>query len=183
MDQFKIFQSALEEMYPSLSLFSDINWDEVAREYMVSHDERPTDLDEFIINFPDFLQEKCQSGDSPDYLFELAYVELLQNQILSTEIDYPEESGLHLNPTLSFLNLEYDINLMLDEAEKGNIQLVERSHILCIYRHPTIGLHHLYVTNPMIEILELIEHNKNIPDSKKPLFDEILSLGLAFKKL
>lgn len=177
MDQFKIYQQALETMYPSLTVFSDMDWNEVSREYLVSHDERPTDLDEFLFNFPQYLQDKAASGDCPSYLFELAFYELLQNQTLLTDLEIPTEKGYHLNPSLSFLNLEYDINVMLDEATKGNVQLISRPHILCIYRDPVKGLNHVDITTPMLEVLQELESGK--APLRQNMLNELIKLGLV----
>jgi hypothetical protein len=177
MDQFKIYQQALETMYPSLTVFSDMNWGEVSREYLVSHEVRPTDLDEFLFNFPQYLQDKANAGDCPGYLFELAFYELLQNQTMLNDLDLPKTKGLHLNSSLSFLNLEYDIHLMMDEATKGNVQLIARPHILCIYRHPQKGLHHIDITTPILEVLQQLE-NGIAPTNQKTLV-ELIKLGLV----
>jgi len=185
MNQFKIFQDALEKTYSSLTVFSDMNWDDIAREYIAAHDERPKDLDDFIFNFPQFLQDKASDGDCPSYMFELAYFELLQNQILSTEMVLPTVEGLHLNPSLSFLNLEFDINLMMDEAAKGSVQIFERPHVLCIYRHPVLGLHHIEISTPILEILQLLEkgsiRRKQVAGEKIKVLEQLIELGLVIE--
>lgn len=186
MNSFKIFQQALEKMYPSLTVFSDLNWDEVSQEYIASHDERPKDVEEFVYNFPQYLQDKATLGDSPAYLFELAFFELLQNQILESTLAVPHASGIYLNPTLSFLNLEYDVALMVDEATKGTVQIIERPHVLCIYRHPLRGLHHVDITTPILEILKEIEDGplkgrSSLPANDQQLLKELIELGLVLE--
>ncbi len=183
---FKAFQNALEEMYPSLTVFSDLKWDTVTQEYIASHDERPQDIEEFVFNFPAYLQEKAAAGDSPAYLFELAFFELLQNQMIEASIETPEPPGIYLNPTLSFLNLEYDVSLMIDEATKGNPQLIERPHVLCIYHHPLRGLHHLDVTTPMLEVLGELEDGPlksraNLAAVQQKILNELIELGLVLE--
>jgi hypothetical protein len=183
---FKNFQAALEKMYPSLTVFSDLNWDEVSQEYIASHDERPTDVDEFVYNFPQYLQDKAVLGDSPPYLFELAFFELLQEQILETSLTLPTSTGLYLNPTLSFLNLEYDVVLMVDEATKGNVQIIERPHVLCIYRHPARGLHHVEITTPILEILKELEDGplkgrSDLPTAQQHTLKDLIELGLVLE--
>ena len=102
------------------------------KEYIATHEERPRDLVEFVFHFPQFLQDKASEGDCPGYLFELAYFELLQDQIISYEWEAPKLKGINLNPSLSFLNLEFDVGLMMDEAAKGSVQVVQRPHVLCL---------------------------------------------------
>ena len=60
--------------------------------------------------------------------------------MIEANVPLPMVKGIHLNPTLSFLNLEYDVSVMVDEATKGNVQIIERPHVLCIYRHPQPAL-------------------------------------------
>lgn len=186
MDQFKILQMALEEMYQTLDVFSELNWDDVAQEYITSHDKMPTDIDEFVINFPAYLEDKAHAGDAPDYLFELAYVELLQNQIVSTDIEKPKAFGIHLNPSLSFLNLSYDITQMLDDAADGNVKLIEREHILCLYRHPEMGPSQIEVTTEILEVLQQLE-DKSFKSKNEmglahvPLIEELIHQGLILE--
>jgi hypothetical protein len=183
MNHFKVFQDALEKTFPSLTVFSDLNWDDVAREYIAAHDERPTDLDDFTFNFPQFLQDKASDGDCPTYLFELAYFELLQSQILENELILPEEKGLHLNPSLSFLNLEFDVGMMMDEATKGSVQILQRPHVLCLYSHPTRGLHNIEVTTPILETLQLLEEDslenrEAVPKHLQETLQKLIDLGV-----
>jgi hypothetical protein len=188
MNQFKAYQDALEELYPSLTVFSDIKWDEVSQEYLASHDERPTDIEEFVFNFPAFLQEKAIEGDAPPYLFELAFFELLQNQMTDVEIEAPDSTGIYLNPTLSFLNLEFDVAAMFDEAAKGNVQILARPHVLCIYHHPEKGLHHVDITTPMLEVLQKFEdaplNAREVlsPEQQKTL-NHLIDLGLILEAI
>lgn len=183
MNLFKVFQSALEKTYPSLTVFSDMNWEEVSQEYIASHDERPTDVEEFVFNFPTFLQEKAVAGDSPSYLFELAFFELIQNQVLSFDLDLPATPGIHLNPSLSFLNLDYDVKLMIDEATKGNTQLLMRPHVLCIFRHPRLGLNQIDITSSYLEVLQELENGplkdrSDLPKSEQKALSELIKLGV-----
>lgn len=186
MNQFKVFQDALEEIYTSLTLFSDLKWNEISQEYIASHDERPDDLEEFIFNFPLFLQDKASAGDCPPYLHELAYVELMQAQAIGQDLELPRVKGLHLNPTVSFLNLEFDINMMLDEAAKGGIQIIERPHVLCIYRDPKEGLNHLDITTDYLVVLQKLEDGpvtdtKVFSRSELNTLEELMRLGLVME--
>ena len=56
--------NSLEQMFPSLTLFSDLNWDKVKTEYESEYSD---------LSFPEYLQQKCIEGDCPPYLFELAF--------------------------------------------------------------------------------------------------------------
>lgn len=186
MNHFKIFQDALEKTFTSLTVFSDLNWDEIAREYIAAHDEHPDNVDDFTFNFPQFLQDKASDGDCPSYLFELAYFELLQTQILATDLVLPTTEGLHLNPSLSFLNLEFDVGLMMDEATKGSVQILQRPHVLCLYRHPVRGLHHIEITTPILEMLQHLEQGSlnrrsEIPEKDQPTLTKLLDLGVIIE--
>jgi hypothetical protein len=68
-------------MYPGLSVFSDISWDKITKEYLAGHDERPQDVEEFVFGFPQFLQDKASREECPSHLFELAYFELIENEL------------------------------------------------------------------------------------------------------
>jgi hypothetical protein len=186
MNQFKIFQQALEETYPGLSVFSDLKWDEVSQEYLASHEEVPTDLEEFVFNFPQFLQDKAAAGDCPAYLFEVAFFELLQNQIQEADLTLPIASGVYLNPSLSFLSLDYDVAEMLQAATIGQVQVIERPHVLSLYRHVDRGFEYRDITPQMLDLLQRLEDGPIKPkvvltSSEKETLQEMLDLGLAMK--
>lgn len=183
MDGFAPLQHALENTFTSLSVFSDIDWSTIFKEYLASHEERPTDVEEFTFNFPFYLQQKSLEGDCPSYLFELAYVELAQTQILNSEISLSSKKGIHLNPTATFLNLEFDILKMLNEATRGSVQVLPRHHVLCMFRDPDSGLNHLEINQARLDILQSLE---NGPRGKQELgqtetVDELLKLGLILE--
>lgn len=183
MNHFKIFQASLEKTYPSLTVFSDMNWDDVAKEYIASHDEHPDNVDDFTFNFPQFLQEKAIDGDCPSYLFELAFFELIRSQIMAVELELPASGGLHLNPSLSFLNLEFDVGQMLDDAAKGSVHILERSHVLCLYRHPSQGLSKLEITSAMLEILQGLEDGslskrEDVSAKSRATLAQLIDLGV-----
>lgn len=186
MDYLRQFQQALEKMYPSLTVFSDLDWEAITGEYLASHDERPQDLEEFIFNFPQYLQMKANEGDCPPYLHELAFYELIQDQIIQIELEAPDEKGLYLNPTLSFLNLQFDVEVMMDEATKGTVQIIERPHILCLYRHPEKGLHHIEIDTEKLEVLQLLENSpavtRNvIPEHFQETLRGLINLGMIIE--
>ena len=186
MNQFKILQDALEKMFPSLSVFSDLNWDDVAREYIASHESMPTNVEDFVFDFPGYLQSKAQDGDSPTFLFELAFFELIQSQLLLIDLDTPTTPGIYLNSTLSFLNLEFDVNLMIDEATKGNTQLIQRPHILCLFKHPDLGLHHVDISTAYLNVLQELEDGplktrSDLPQAHQKTLSELIKLGLILE--
>lgn len=116
---------SLENMYPSLSLFSDIDWKSIDEEYQTQFSH---------ISFPEYLQEKALEGDCPLYLFELAFYEYAKHELQNLTAQKSGE-GYHLNPTTLFLSLEFDITRMLKEAQTGHIDIHERPHVLCLYKN------------------------------------------------
>ncbi len=186
MNHFQKFQDALEQMYPGLSVFSDISWDKITKEYIASYDDRPQDIEEFVFGFPEFLQDKASRDECPVHLFELAYYELLENNMIHTEMPTIDSSGLHMNPTLSFLNLEYDITQMVDEATKGNIQIIPKDHILCLYRHPQTGFNSVDISPEQLTILQQLEKGpiaspNQIAAPLQEHLTKMLDLGLVLK--
>lgn len=183
MEAFVTLQSALKKTFSSLTVFSDLNWDKVFNEYLASHEERPQDVEEFKFNFPFYLQSKASVGDCPVYLFELAYFELAQDQILEAIVEYPSDKGLSLNPTATFLNLEYDVGKMMGEAVKGVVRVIHRHHVLCLYRDPASGLNHVEVDQEILAILQALE---NGPLSREKLgnssaLDQLITMGLVIE--
>jgi hypothetical protein len=179
MEGFTVYQNILQERYCQLSLFSDIKWADVANEYLASHEQRPTDLEAFVFNFPDFLQRKAEDGDCPSYLFELAYYQLAQAQVVSSPSTFPTSSGIHLNPSATFLNFEFDVVKMLEDAENGSIHVLERPHILCLFLHPSEGLFQLELNEKQLEFLSLLEEGpKNQVDLNFEVCREFLQHGL-----
>ena len=188
MNPFQKFQDALVAMYPGLSVFSDISWDKITKEYLADHDERPQDVDEFVFGFPQFLQDKASRDECPSHLFELAYFELIENELLNSDLLMPSDEGIHLNPSLSFLNLEFDICLMVDEATKGNIQIIQRPHILCLYRHPERGLLHTEITQEFLEVLQALENGafpsmEIFPEHQQMAVRKLMELGVILEGL
>lgn len=186
MDLFKSFQDALEEMYPSLNVFSDINWNEISQEYIASHESPPQDIEDFVFGFPQFLQEKASQDECPVYLYELAYFELIENQLISSKIILPKSPGIHLNPSLSFLSLEFDIGLMRDEATKGNVLVIQRPHIICLYRQKTKGVHQIEISPSFLDVLQKLEETTSLIKTEWPLHEQqtlnqLIELGLVIE--
>lgn len=114
----------LKDSFPSLSLFSDMDWDAVAKEY------EPTSK---FVTFPEYLALKAEEGDCPQHLFELAYFDSALAGIQEGEFFFPESPGLHLNPSACFLSLDYDILKMVTDAHDGNVGVIERQNVLSIF--------------------------------------------------
>lgn len=168
---------SLEQMFPSLTLFSDLNWDAVTQEY---------EADYIDISFPEYLQQKALDGDCPPYLFELAFYELARFDAKTSSEPFPHLAGIYLNPTALFLSLEFDVTKMLDEAHKGNIEVIERPHVLCLYRDKEDKIHSIEMTENELSLLEHLEDGPQpdmtfVPESSQKLFKELITKGLIFK--
>lgn len=170
---------ALQQMFPSLTLFSDLDWDAVTKEY---------EADFIDISFPEYLQQKTLEGDCPPYLFELAFYELALFDAKTSLEPYPFKSGIYLNPTALFLSLEFDVRKMLKEAEEGKIEIYERSHVLCIYRNKDDQVKTLEMTEDDLELLQHLEDGP-MPDKKfveekyLPHFKKFTETGLIMDLL
>jgi len=176
MELLKNYQDALELTYPSLKDFSDIDWNQVTKEHLASFETRPT-IDEFIIQFPEFLQSKSIDGDAPAYLYELAFFELLQVHLTKQELTPPEVKGISLNPTLSFLDLEYDILPML--ASKNEI--IPRNHILCVFKSLAHEINHLEISSDYLGVLQKIESDEEVSSNEEPILQSLVDMGLVFR--
>ena len=127
--------------------------------------------------------DKNKTDNIAREIMNIGDFELLQSQILENELILPEEKGLHLNPSLSFLNLEFDVGMMMDEATKGSVQILQRPHVLCLYSHPTRGLHNIEVTTPILETLQLLEEDslenrEAVPKHLQETLQKLIDLGV-----
>lgn len=135
--------NALQQMFPSLTLFSDLDWEAVTQEYE-SH---------FIdLSFPEYLQQKAEEGDCPPYLYELAYYELALFDARTSSEPFPHQPGVYMNPTALFLSLEFDVKRMLEDAAKGIIEVYEKPHVLCIYRD----------THDKVQVVEMADEDLDL---------------------
>lgn len=148
--------NALEQMFPSLTLFSDLNWDAVTKEY---------ETDYIDLSFPEYLQQKSVDGDCPPYLFELAYYELALFDARTSSDPFPYKPGIYLNPTALFLSLEFDVKRMLDEAAEGNIEVYEKPHVLCLFRDSHDKIQIMEVSEEDLDLLQNLENGPQ-PDKK-----------------
>lgn len=168
--------SSLQKMFPSLTLFSDLNWDDVQKEY------ETTAID---LSFPEYLQQKAEEGDCPFHLFELAFYEMALFEVKTTDEPFPHSPGVHLNPTALFLSLEFDVATMIDKAKAGEIDIIERSHVLCLFRDKQDRVRSVELDEPALEMLESLEDGPQ-PDSSfvkkemKSRYSEMVKYGLVF---
>lgn len=166
--------STLAKMFPSLSLFSDLNWDDVTQEYETSYIDR---------SFPEYLQEKAEEGDAPPYLFELAFYEQGLFEVRSSDANFPHQAGVYLNPTALFLSLEFDVVLMISDAARGDVNIIEKDHVLAIYKDPLDQLHTIELSPEDLMLLEMLEEGPVTDKSfltkeQKPLFTLLVNRGL-----
>ena len=151
---------ALQQMFPSLTLFSDLDWDAVTKEY---------EADFIDISFPEYLQQKTLEGDCPPYLFELAFYELALFDAKTSVEPFPYKPGVYLNPTALFLSLEFDVKQMLEDSREGKIDVIERPHVLCIYRDKE---DHIQTLEMSEDDLELLQHLEDGPMPDESFVDE-----------
>lgn len=164
--------NTLQKMYPSLTTFSDLNWDVVGQEY------EATSID---VSFPQYLQFKAEAGDCPPYLFEIAYYEMaVFNTKTSTE-PFPFNSGIYLNPTALFLGLEFDVLRMLKEAKTGNIEVYEREHFLCIYRDAKDEVQTIELEQDELLLLQGLENGPQMECKKE--YSALIKKGLILDLL
>jgi hypothetical protein len=138
----------LEHMFPSLALFSDIDWEAVTKEY---------ETDYIDVSFPEYLQEKALDGDCPPYLFELAYYELALFDAKASAEPFPFKPGIYLNPTALFLSLEFDVKKMLEQAKTGQIEILERTNVLCLFKDTHDKIHTTEMSDEELDILQHLE--------------------------
>lgn len=167
----------LEKFFPSLTLFSDIDWQAVTREY------EATAID---ISFPEYLQRKAEEGDCPAYLFELAYYELAAFSAKNAQDPFPYRPGVYLNPTAHFLNLTFDVPRMLEEAEKGAIEVLERPHILCLYRDREDEVNAIQLDESGLLLLQALEEGPQagrqfVAAQLEPHYHSLVEKGLILE--
>jgi hypothetical protein len=139
---------ALQQMFPSLTLFSDLDWDAVTKEY---------ETDYIDISFPEYLQQKTLDGDCPPYLFELAFYELALFDAKTSAEPFPFKPGVYLNPTALFLSLEFDVKQMLSDSQEGKIDVIEKPHVMCVFRDKDDKIHTIEMSEEELELLQHLE--------------------------
>lgn len=166
---------ALQQMFPSLTLFSDLDWDAVTKEYETEYMD---------ISFPEYLQQKALDGDCPPYLFELAFFELALFDTKTSSEPLPHQPGIYLNPTALFLSLEFDIRQMLQLAKEGNLEIIEKPHVLCLYRNQNDEIEGMEMSEEELEILQHLEDGPQmsrdfIGEQQRHHFQKFLEQGLV----
>lgn len=164
----------LSALYPSLTLFSDLDWNTVSAEYEQHY---------IHLSFPEYLQEKALEGDCPPYLFELAFYEHALFEAKNSDETFPHVPGIYLNPTTLFLRLEFDVAKMIDEAQKGQINVVEKDHILAVYRDQQEMVHTIPLTEEELSFLQEFEDGPKTDHSFLSHLSPIIFQDLVRKKL
>lgn len=168
---------SLEQMFPSLTLFSDLNWDLVTKEYESEYID---------ISFPEYLQQKSLDGDCPPYLFELAFYELALFDVKTSVEPFPHQPGVYLNPTALFLSLEFDVKKMIEDAKVGKIDVIEREHVLCLFRDKSDKIHIQEVSEADLDLLQVLEDGPQptasfVEEKQKKQFDTFCKSGLIIQ--
>jgi hypothetical protein len=168
--------NSLEQMFPSLTLFSDLNWDTVKAEYESDYSD---------LSFPEYLQQKCIEGDCPPYLFELAFFEQALFELKTMTKVIPSQNGIYLNPYSLFLSLEFDIKRMLEDAGQGKIDIHEKQHVVCLFKDKNDQISIMEATDEDLFLLQKLEEGAREDDSfvenhQKITYEKFLQTGLIW---
>ncbi len=169
--------STLKKMFPSLTLFSDLDWDLVTAEYETNYID---------LSFPEYLQQKATDGDCPPFLFELAYYEMALFDAKTSDTPFPHISGVYLNPSALFLSLEFDVVKMLAFAKDGKIEIIERPHVICLFRDKLGKVRSVELDDEALDILQNLEDGpqsdrKFLKPEQRSRYDEMVKNGLIFE--
>ncbi|MFL5785809.1 MAG: hypothetical protein ACJ76H_14420 [Bacteriovoracaceae bacterium] len=158
----------LRDSFPSLSLFSDIDWNAVSKEFGPASK---------VITFPEYLELKVEEGDCPRHVLELAYFDSALMALQEGEFVFPDSPGFHLNPSACYLSFDFDILKMVTDAQDGTIAIIERPNVLCVYldENGNISFHELSETE--LEVLQTLEEN-NHPEKTNAL-TSLTEVGLV----
>ena len=157
----------LKDSFPNLSLFSDMDWNAVLKEY------EPTSK---FVSFPEYLELKAEEGDCPQHLYELAYFDSALTRIQEEDFFFPDSPGVHLNPSACFLSFDHDILKMVIDAHDGNISVIERQNVLTIFvdHDGEIKFHELSLTE--LDLLQELE--KGSLRNEHPAIAPLTDIGL-----
>lgn len=168
--------STLEQMFPSLTLFSDLNWDKVTSEYLSDYGD---------ISFPEYLQQKHIEGDCPAYIFELAYFEQALLELKELKLDEPKQKGIFLNPSSLFLSLEFDIKKMLEDAHQGEVNIIEKQHVVCLFKNKNGQIISIETSDEELFLLQKLEEGPRedssfVSENQQQLYEKFLRNGLIW---
>lgn len=138
----------LKDNFPSLSLFSDMDWTAVSKEYEPSSK---------FITFPEYLALKAEEGDCPQHIFELAYFDAALSGLQEGEFLFPDSPGTYLNPSACFLSLDHDILKMVTDAHDGKINIIERQNVLCLFVNMDGEIVFHELSRSELEVLQQLE--------------------------
>lgn len=159
----------LASIFTSLTLFSDLDWDQVTKEYEGSY---------IHLSFPEYLQEKALEGDCPPYLYELAFYEQALFELKNSNTPFPHQPGIYLNPTALFLSLEFDVPEMIADAHKGEPSVREREQVLTVYKDEADQIHSLPLTKEELLLLQELEegpsHSHEMRERSPIIFQDLV---------
>ncbi len=166
--------SPLEQMFPSLTLFSDLNWEKVTSEYLTEYGD---------ITFPEYLQQKHIEGDCPPYLFELAFFEQALFELKEMKVELPSQKGIFLNPTSLFLSLEFDIKKMLEDAHEGQVKIIEKQHVVCLFKNKSGQIISIETSDEELFLLQKLEEGPRedssfVEKNQQSFFEKFIQNGL-----
>ncbi len=157
----------LKDAFPSLSLFSDMDWSAVSQEYEPSSK---------FITFPEYLALKAEEGDCPQHIFELAYFDAALTGLQEGEFIFPDSPGIFLNPSACFLSLDHDILKMVTDAHDGKINIIERQNVLTIFVNMDGEIQFHELSRAELELLQQLEDG-NL-EKGHPLLPSLTEKGL-----
>jgi hypothetical protein len=149
----------LRDSFPSLSLFSDIDWNAVSKEFGPASK---------VITFPEYLELKVEEGDCPGHILELAYFDSALMALQEGEFSFPDSPGFHLNPSACYLSFDHDILKMVTDAQDGTIAIIERPNVLSVFLDDTGNVCFHELSQQELEVLQALEEN-NHPEQSKAL--------------
>lgn len=172
------YEGALAKMYTRLPSFHPFDWSAISPAYYQSYPPVSFDLNEITFNFPEFLRSKFY----PAHLVELAEFELAEFQAFTSKEVIIKTLNVQLNPTNHFLHLSFDLPAMIRDAT-----IQEKTHILCICRHPQGLLRFTELDQAAIQLIISLEEGQlredNLGKVEKEIFQKLLSQGVIIDKL
>ncbi len=160
----------LQDAFPNLTLFADMDWNAVTAEYEQTSK---------YVSFPEYLAIKAEEGDCPQHLYELAYFDAALTGLQESEFTFPDTPGIHLNPSARFLSLDHDILKMVTEAHDGKIDVIERANVLCLFVSEDGEICYHELNSSELDFLQALEEgNAQIEKAPESLTDRGLVLDI-----